>query len=461
MKTTDRIGVISASVLTAAYGRMSEFQKVSIRRRRLLQIVHYAKARSPLFSELFAGLGDDFELGDLPVTTKTGLMERFDDWVTDGAVSLDGLREFMNDPDNNGRLFLHKYLVFKTSGTTGPPMVFLYDKSMINVLNAVALERGFPTARERSAFFLRRCKAAVVCSSVGFNISSGMLRFGQSVNPVKRYGMELFDVFAPLPEVTERLNRFRPAMLGGYPSSLCTLAQEQIAGRLNISPLIVLAGGEYLSEDSIKTLQAAFGRRPVNSYASTESGTIANECACGHMHINDDWIVMEPVDSENKPVAAGRLADKWLLTNLCSFTQPIIRYEVTDRIIYHDEGCPCGRKSPWVEVEGRASDMLRFRGEDGEIEFAPLFLDNIISNITGVKIFQAILHDGDRLELRLVADGGAPVFENVKAAVDAFLSKNGIHVSIYLSDDPPGPDKSGKFIHVRNAPENEPPQARV
>jgi hypothetical protein len=41
------------------------------------------------------------------------------------------------------------------------------------------------------------------------------------------------------------------------------------------------------------------------------------------------------------------------------------------------------------------------------------------------------------------------------------LSKNGIHVSIYLSDDPPGPDKSGKFIHVRNAPENEPPEARV
>ncbi|MDR3121946.1 MAG: phenylacetate--CoA ligase family protein, partial [Clostridiales bacterium] len=339
-------------------------------------------------------------------------------------------------------------------GTTGPPAVILYDKSGINVLNAIALDRGLPTARERSAFFLRRCKAAVVSSGVGYNISSGMLRYGQSVNPVKRYGMEFFDIFDPLPELTERLNRFRPAMLGGYPSALYTLAQEQLAGRLNVSPLIVMAGGEHLSEDLIKTLQAAFGRRPINSYASTESGTVANECAFGHMHINDDWIVMEPVDSENRPVAGGRRADKWLLTNLCSCIQPIIRYEMTDRIIYHDEGCPCGRTSPWVEVEGRSGDMLRFRGEDGEIQISPFLLYSLISNIAGVKLFQAILHDGDRLELRIVADGGASVFEKAKAAVDALLSKNGIRASIYFSDEPPGPDKNGKFIHVRNAPGN-------
>jgi phenylacetate-coenzyme A ligase PaaK-like adenylate-forming protein len=34
-----------------------------------------------------------------------------------------------------------------------------------------------------------------------------------------------------------------------------------------------------------------------------------------HFHINDDWVIVEPVDSENNPVPAG-VRHKILLTNL-------------------------------------------------------------------------------------------------------------------------------------------------
>ncbi|MDR3120865.1 MAG: phenylacetate--CoA ligase family protein [Clostridiales bacterium] len=445
------ISALYASKMVPAYTAMDESARAAYRRKQLLRIVRYAKTHSPLFADLYAGLDDDFKLSDLPMTAKAGLMERFEDWVTDRTVTLDGVQEFMKNLSNNGKLFLGKYLVFRTSGSTGAPAVILYDKGMIHVTDAISWERSYPTLLDRNNFFMRRCKSAAVCADPGFNLGSGMLIYGKSVNIFKRFGSRLFDIFDPIPELVAGLNRFQPAMFGGYPSAMTTLAKEQLAGRLHISPLLVISCGEYLSANMKETLEAAFGRRTINTYLCTESGAVANECPFGHMHIHDDWIVMEPVDSENRPVARGR-ADKWLLTTMCNFIQPIIRYEVTDRIVYHDEGCPCGRTTPWVEVEGRTSDALRFRGENGEVEIIPSLIYILLDNISEARLFQAILHDENKLEIRLVANDRERTFEKAKASIGEYLAKNGIRAHIYLSDVPPGPDKSGKFIHVRNAP---------
>ncbi|MDR3120866.1 MAG: AMP-binding protein [Clostridiales bacterium] len=449
------ISALFASKMVPAYAAMDESAKAAYRRKQLQRIVRYAKAHSPLFADLYAGLDDDFKLSDLPVTTKNELKERFDDWVTDRTVTLDGVLGFMKDLDNNGKLFLGKYLAFRTSGSTGSPAVVLYDKGTIHVTDAINWERNFPTLQDRNNYFIRGCKSASLCCTPGFNLGSGTLIYGQSVNIIRRFGSKLFGIFTPLPELVKGLNRFSPAMLTGYPSVMSDLAKEQLAGRMHISPVLVVSCGEYLPDSSKEIIKAAFGRRVINSYVSTESGPAANECPFGRMHVNDDWIVMEPVDSENKPVARGR-ADKWLLTNMSNFIQPIIRYEMTDRIIYHDEGCPCGRTTPWVEVEGRTNDILRFRGEDGEVAIIPLLIYTFLNNILDAKSFQAILHDENRLEIRIEADDMARTFEKVKKDIGEFLAKKGVRAHIYLSDLPPGPDKSGKFFHVRNAPKSEP-----
>lgn len=57
------------------------------------------------------------------------------------------------------------------------------------------------------------------------------------------------DVRTPTAEIVEKLNRFSPVMLGGYPSGLELLADEQAAGRLHISPAIVMTGGELLRDE--------------------------------------------------------------------------------------------------------------------------------------------------------------------------------------------------------------------
>jgi hypothetical protein len=75
-------------------------------RARLAAQADYARTRSPLYRQLYAGLPERVEDPRLlPVTGKAALMDRFDDGVTDPAVTLQRVREFVADPALIGRSF--------------------------------------------------------------------------------------------------------------------------------------------------------------------------------------------------------------------------------------------------------------------------------------------------------------------------------------------------------------------
>lgn len=82
-------------------------------------MVAFARAHSPYYRELYRDLSertDDPTL--LPITRKTELMARFDDWVTDSEVTVEKVRALVDDPDRIGERFLGRYIVATTSGTT-------------------------------------------------------------------------------------------------------------------------------------------------------------------------------------------------------------------------------------------------------------------------------------------------------------------------------------------------------
>ena len=109
-------------------------------RTRLAGIVAHARAHSPYFRELYKGLPDRVEDPSLlPVTDKKQLMARFDDWVTDRAVTIEKVRAFMSDPHLIGDRFLDRYTALTTSGTTGTPGIFVLDDRTMTVTNALAL----------------------------------------------------------------------------------------------------------------------------------------------------------------------------------------------------------------------------------------------------------------------------------------------------------------------------------
>ena len=193
------------------------------------------------------------------------------------------------------------------------------------------------------------------------------------------------------------------------------------------------------------------------SYACTEGGTIACECREQHFHINDDWVVIEPVDANNHPVPDDTQSDKILLTNLFNYTQPYIRYEVTDRVMLHRETCSCGNPSPWLELEGRTDDVVTFQVEGTKRKVAPLALYATLKEVHSLRRFQLVAEPGNPVRLRLEPVDGTTreaAFEHASAALQAFLSTQGIpRVTIFLSDELPLQQAgSGKFKHILNAP---------
>ena len=153
-------------------------------------------------------------------------------------------------------------------------------------------------------------------------------------------------------------------------------------------------------------------------YSCTEGGTVACECTKQHFHINDDWLIVEPVDADGKPVPDGVRSDKILLTNLYNYTQPFIRYEVTDRVIMHHEPCACGNPSPWIELEGRTDDVTCFTEDEKTIRIAPLPVYATLKEVHEVRRFQVLIHPENRVELRIEEKEGesrAEAFEKAKA----------------------------------------------
>src|SRR5690348_5025658 len=94
--------------------QLQSFQEQALSRMR-----KYAYARSPFYQQFHAGLLDR-PLQELPVLTKSMLMEHFDELVTDRAIHLEAVRQYLAGAREAER-FLGRYWVNATSGSSGRP----------------------------------------------------------------------------------------------------------------------------------------------------------------------------------------------------------------------------------------------------------------------------------------------------------------------------------------------------
>ncbi|MBP5600062.1 MAG: phenylacetate--CoA ligase family protein [Lachnospiraceae bacterium] len=437
------MGLIGTMIETHMGGRKSSENIRKLQGKKLKKLVNYARKNSPYFKELYKNVGDDFKLEDLPPTNKVAMMANFDAYITDRSITMDRIEDYTKDIENVGRMIDDKYLIFKTSGSTGNPATILYDKKNIDVSSAVAALRTFARKEDFKKFLKSGKKTAGVFANYGFYLACGMSRYLQLKMPKKKNKITV-DVNAKEDKIIKELNDFKPSMLSGYPSNLALLADCK---ELSISPDVVITGGELLTDEIRKKLSDRFSCYVQTHYSCTEAGEIACECSVGHLHINEDWVIVEPVDKDNNPVGFGVRSDKVLITNLSNYIQPFIRYELTDRIIVHNGKCKCGKSSCFLEIEGRTDDILEF--ENG-VSIAPMSFYNILEEIPEIKRFQLIQRSKNKLELRLLTDERDVAFRKATKDLQEFLHSKEIYtVEVSLSEEAPKANKvSGKFKHI-------------
>jgi phenylacetate-CoA ligase len=379
---------------------------------RLQQLTRHAAARSRFGRERLPSDGP-VALADLPVLTKSELMERFDDLVTDPRLRLDELLRHLEEIEDDA-LYLGEHRVMTSSGSSGRKAVFVYDRRAWVGILAMFLRRSewtntgprFP--RLRFAF-------------IGGGSPTHMSRRGARTLDVGLHRLCALSVTQPLPELVERLNAFKPQALYGYPSIVALLAAEQLAGRLRIEPQSVSTSSEPLSPTMRDRMEQAFGVYPSDFYATTE-GLYGHECPEGSMHLFDDMCIVENVDEDHRPVPPGEVGSRLLVTNLFNTTQPLIRFEVTDLVAVDPQPCPCGRTLMRLRsLEGRAEDVLRLGGVDVHpLQFALVTAD------PDVREFQ-VVQQGDSLRLRVaLRDGAGEAPARLQARVGERLEELGV-----------------------------------
>lgn len=422
------------------------------RQARLARLIAFARAHSPFYAALYADLPDAVgDLRILPPVAKRELMERFDEWVTDPGVTRESVDAFVADPARIGELYLGRYVVFATSGTTGMPGIFLQDKDAMTVYAALLAARRLPSLASAGAWrpFLGQGGRTATVITVGGHFTSSVIeRLVRRRYPLISGRNKVFSILEPLPELVRSLNAFRPAVVGSYPTALSVLAREQEAGRLAIRPALALTGAEWLSPAARERIAAAFGCPVRDTYAASEFMGIAFDCRHGRLHVNSDWAVLEAVDEEYRPAPPGTASRTTLLTNLANRVQPILRYDLGDSVTMLPSPCPCGSGLPAIQVEGRRDEVLSFSGPGGEtVPILPMAIATAVEETPWVRAWQAVQCGPALLALRIEEAAGhdrRQVAEAAAGRVRALLAAQGLAwVTVEATCEPPRRDPVG------------------
>lgn len=197
----------------------------------------------------------------------------------------------------------------------------------------------------------------------------------------------------------DRIRKFRPRFLRGYPSSLAILADIAMERGWEPPALrAVLTASETLSRAVREKLTRVF-RAPVSDwYGLAEQVVTAAQCEHGEgMHRHDDYGYWELI-----PCNDGTSRCRIIGTNLHNAAMPLIRYDTGD-IAESSElrQCPCGRTFPLISgISGREDDdLVDLIGR----RIPSVNLYSVFREFDAIRRFQIVQARPDQVEVRLDA----------------------------------------------------------
>ena len=416
-----------------------------LRDRRLRALVIHARSHTALGRERLSHIDPDLpiNLAQIQPVTKAELLASFPASVAHGALSLDEVDEFVRDRSRIGRPYKGRYMIATTSGTTGRVGYFVSDVGAFAEMNGILFGRVLRhrlIPREVLRFcFGRRYRMAMTIATEGHFITRLVSGFKPLLTRAL-VDLRAFSILEPMEATIHALNRFRPHYLHGYPTFLEALAHERLEGRLAIDPEFVSLGSEPVSASARHAIAQAFPRAELSeTYGATECLAIANQCSAKRLHVNEDLVILEPVDAHGRPVPIGVASDKIYITNLINRAQPLLRYEINDSVTLLGDGCPCGSSMPTIRVEGRSDDTFFLSDSSGRVQaHPPLPFEALFLNVDGLRQYQLIHEAQNALRVLFVAAPGMDpetVGKGIERMLGSYLERSRLNGSVKLSID--------------------------
>ncbi len=301
--------------------KMKELQKRSLSR-----LLMYAYENSPYYRESFnkAGINaeniSDLPLSAFPTIDKSILMDNFDSIVTEGDLTQKELAEFDKIAALDEKLFKKKYHIVHSSGSTGNPIYFVYDKRAWNSMLAGMIRAALwgMTIPQMIKFIAKRPRILYVAATDGRY--GGAMAVGDGIKGCGAKQLFL-DVNTPLCDWIEKIQNFQPDMIVGYPSAVKIASELASEGKISVNVKGVVSCGEPLGAGLREYIHKSFGAEVINFYGASESIDLGveDEKSDG-MYLFDDMNVIEVEDGS------------MYLTVLYNYAQPLIRYRLSDNI---------------------------------------------------------------------------------------------------------------------------------
>lgn len=415
MKT---IEMSEAARLVAEGERMPVADRLKLQQERLRELVAYARENSPYLSKLYANVPEDFKLTDLPIVKKEDIVANYDDYVTDSRIHMQDVIDYIARDDSRiNEKYLGDYSVLHTSGSTGKPLPMVrddYHNKIHGMMLGMRLMRGI---NMEDMSLEKYHHAAVIHMASGVSSYNGYLRT-RAANPECADNLLGLSCLESVDRIVEKLNEFQPVTISGYPSSIVPLAAEQLKGNLKLSLKGIAFSAEMLTESEYNLVKEAFGCPIMNNYCMTEGGEVAMTHGGFHLHQNEDWVIVEPVDKDMNLLGES---DEWsaglLITDLSNYVQPMIRYYVSDVVRIRREEID-GTTLPVLEIRGRKFGSFTICGKT--LGVIGLWCESEVW--PGVVSVQFVQTDDKTIEVRTVCSAGFDP-EQVMSGLSAHLKK--------------------------------------
>ena len=396
---------------------------LKIQEKKLRAIIKHAYENVEFYHKKFDSLGlkpsdvkNVEDLKKLPMISKKEIRDNYPEGIVAKGVDI------------------RKCKTYRTSGSTGIPLTILLDKSAEDYRAALF---GRP-------FF--ECGLGLRDRMVEIVDERHVKRDKEWYQRLGLLGRLYVPATQSVDEQMPLIAAYKPDAIFGYSSWLHLLAKTmRKAESKQLSPRLVFSTAEILTQEQRKCIESTFEVDVLDFYGCVEVERVAWECReqVGY-HMDVDCVATEFVkdDEEVSPGERGNL----ILTCLCNYAMPLIRYNIGDIAVPTNEKCTCGRGLPLMKnIEGRADDMVI--APSGKI-LVPENFAQMMRAISGIGQYKVIQQKKDEIIVQIVKGTGFSqnTVKMVREEIKRILGSD-VHVKTFIVNEVER-DNSGKLRAV-------------
>ncbi|NCB94613.1 MAG: phenylacetate--CoA ligase family protein [Clostridia bacterium] len=339
----------------------NEIEKLQIKK--LRKLLKYAYEHSDYYRDSFqkAGVNNKniatVSLSELPTINKEQLLENYDRLITVKGITQTKLLQF-DEHKNQNSLYENGYHIVHSSGSTGVPRYFVYDQKAWSIMLVGIIRGALWGMSDHQILKLLAGKPKILYIAATDGRYGGAMAVGDGIHGVGA-SQKFLDINTPLTEWRKCMDEYKPDLIIGYPSAIKILGELIEKEQLEVSVTRVISCGEPLDRGLKEYLQKTFHAEIINFYGASESLAIGVEGnADKEMILFDDMNIIEVVDGN------------MYLTCLYNFTQPLIRYQISDQLALHkDEKLDVTSFAKAEVLMCRNEEILWFMDKDGKRDF--------------------------------------------------------------------------------------------